>query len=306
MRIKLVLLLLLVSNVFMTGQKINVSSVRRLTTKSDGEFRVAGVLPDGKTLLITGTDYKGLSLMSVSGRSMTVISNEKGAGYQPVFSDDGSTIFYRKDDFSQPVKQSSLCSFNRSNGETKVLAEPSARVTTPVVAGGSLIYAADGKEKMVTFKGEATKGYAGFTAVLNEDMTPVLYQNGERRPFTPKGEGMYIWVSLSPDKTKLLFNFRGLETYVSDLNGRILFSAGRLNAPAWLTNDIIIGMEDHDDGYLVISSDLVAYSLVTGAKRNLTRTEDRAEMYPFPLPGGRGLVFSTSEGELYIMKIKLR
>jgi hypothetical protein len=131
----------------------------------------------------------------------------------------------------------------------------------------------------------------------------VLYINGNRKLVTPNGEGNYIWVSLSPDKTRLLYNYNGRGTFICKLDGTILDDIGRLNAPRWLNDQIIIGMNDKDDGYRVLSSDIICYSIATKKKTNLTSTSDKIEMYPFPFPDGNRIVYQTLSGELYIMNL---
>jgi Tol biopolymer transport system component len=65
-------------------------------------------------------------------------------------------------------------------------------------------------------------------------------------------------------------------------------------------------MDDKDDGVKVTSSELVACSLKTGKRINLTSTGERNEMFPFPFPNGKRIAFRTSKGELFIMKVKVK
>jgi len=144
------------------------------------------------------------------------------------------------------------------------------------------------------------------TILTLDKLTPVLSINGIQKVFRPGGDGDYIWASLSPDKTKILYYLVGKGTFVCDLNGENLVSPGKINSPKWLNNQIIIGMVDQDDGHRVTASDLVYFNLNTGRIASLTATTGRHEMYPYPFADGKKIVFSTDEGEVYIMKLKVR
>ena len=134
---------------------------------------------------------------------------------------------------------------------------------------------------------------------------PVLYRGSERKPLMPNGDGFYIWASLSPDGTKILYNYRGQGTFICDTDGRVLHDLGRINAPKWFNDRVVIGMDDKDDGHRITSSELVYYSL--GGKRRVifTSTPDRSEMFPFAAGNSR-IAFCTDKGEIYMMKVRVR
>jgi hypothetical protein len=150
------------------------------------------------------------------------------------------------------------------------------------------------------------KGTGGETFLVIEEMIPVLYRGEERKPLMPNGEGFYIWASLSPDGSMILYNYQGRGTYICDTSGKVLHDVGRMNAPKWLGNTIVVGMDDKDDGHMITSSELVYYSLPDKKRMLLTETENRSEMYPFPFDGGNKIAFSTDKGEIWVMKIRVR
>lgn len=65
-------------------------------------------------------------------------------------------------------------------------------------------------------------------------------------------------------------------------------------------------MDDRDDGYRVISSDIIAFVPETGETINLTATDDTIEMYPVPFPDGKRVVYQTTRGELFIMNLIIK
>ena len=97
-----------------------------------------------------------------------------------------------------------------------------------------------------------------------------------------------------------------METYISDLDGKVLYSIGRLHAAKWLNNNIIIGMDDKDDGDVVTGSEIVSFSLASRERKVLTSSATRHEMYPFPFPDGKRLACQTPDGKIFIMKLRIK
>jgi hypothetical protein len=220
-----------------------------------------------------------------------------------VFSSDGNKIWYRSDDFRGMMKYSSINEYDIPAAETRTIESNKRNLSPPQVVNDHPVYSVDGKQKI----DPSSPKNAGENIYMTlEELVPVIYINGIAKPLKPNGDGNYIWASLSPDKTKLLYNYGGRSTFICDLNGKILAEAGKINAPEWLNSSIIIGMNDKDDGYRVLSSDIVCYSLATGETTALTSTSDAIEMYPLPFPDGERVVYQTLKGQLYLMYLRLK
>jgi hypothetical protein len=295
---------------FITGmvqaQTVKVLRTDQLLSLKDGEFIVSAVSPDDKNVLVSYPAFKGLFIIDIIQNQIHEISDQPGAGYEPCFSADGSKVFFRSDEFVGLKRYSSLSEYDLRSRKKRIIENKSREITSPVIINNQLIYSVEGKRKESVLGSNNLKSKTGNIYVALENLTPVLYINGNRKPITPNGEGNYIWVSLSPDKTMLLYNFRGSGTYVSGLDGIILYDLGRLNAPKWLNNQMIVGMDDKDDGYRVLSSDIICYSLITKLKTNLTSTSDKTEMYPLPFNDGNKIIYQTVKGELFIMYLSIK
>lgn len=292
--------------VLASSQEIKVRRTEQITKSAAGELVISGVSPDGRLILASSSDFRGLKIIDLKKKRIQDVTSDAGAGYEPVFSPDGDKIYFRSDEYRNLRKYSSLHEYTRSTGKTS-LVEPSTRgLGSPAISGGKIFYLADGRQKArITGPDESQKGGTNLFVIL-EDLVPVLYSNGIRKELKPNGEGNYIWASLSPDRTKLLYNFRGTSTFVCDTSGMILAELGRLNAPRWISDYLIAAMNDQDDGTRVIRSDICCYSMKTNILYNLTRTEDTIEMYPRPIPGRNRIAFQTLTGELFLMHIKIR
>lgn len=303
---KYALLMLSFIACIVNAQEIKITRTRKLAPDKTGEYAVSGISPDGKQMLITRPNSNGLYLFDIKRGKTRTITELAGAGYEPAFSPDGRYIFFRTDEFSDQKRVSSLQKTDLKTGDTLTIEKKGRNVTRPVVAGNYVVYLADGRNQVKGIQDNISKSSGKETYVLLDDLTPVIYINGTGKALKPGGEGSYIWVSLSPDKTKMLYYLVSKGTFVCDLNGNILASPGKLNAPKWLNNQIIVGMDDIDDGDRITSSEIVACSVTTGRRINLTSTGKRNEMYPYPFPDGKRIAFRTSEGELYVMKVKVK
>jgi Tol biopolymer transport system component len=301
-----VFMVFLMATVTIQAQEVREVRTKRIKLPDNDISFVSAVSPDGNKILVSGPNYKGIYITGRRGGRVTRISDAPGAGYEPRFSEDGRYIFFREDEFPDKKKVSSLIQYDMTTGNRKVVADRVPDLAAPEFSGNRMHYRSGGRMNTVNLDNVSLKGTGPDIFVISEELTPVVYINGEGKQVKPNGDGSYIWASLSPDRSRLLYYFAGKGTFVSDLDGKILFSPGKISAPRWLNDQIIIGMEDHDDGYRVTGSEIVCFSLSSGRSISLTSTPERAEMYPLPLPDGKNVVFQTPEGEIFIMRLKVK
>ncbi len=288
------------------AQEIRVKRVKRVMPEDNGSYLLTGVVPGSRHLLVAGEGYNGLSMLDTRRGTIRVITSEAGAGYEPATTADGRMVFYRSDSFKNSRKHSSIYSFNIASGEKRLLIDKERDVLPPAVSGSAVFLKSAGKMRVEQSGIVLLKGTGGETFVVIEEMMPVLYRGEERKQLMPNGDGYYIWASLSPDGSMILYNYQGRNSWICDTSGKVLHDLGRINAPRWLNNTMVIGMDDKDDGHRITSSELVYYSLQEKRRSVLTNTEDRSEMFPFPFGGGKKIAFSTDRGEIYVMKIVIR
>ena len=139
--------------------------------------------------------------------------------------------------------------------------------------------------------------------VDNENLELNLYRNGEKVVLKPHGDANYIWASLSPDQTMILFNTK-YGTAVCDLDGNEIINVGNVNAPVWFGNEYIVGMNDLHDGYHFTSSNIVIASVDGAERQELT---DAMEMGYYPdvdAKSGR-IVYHTEKGQIRMMQLNL-
>jgi len=303
---RLISLLLVLLPCIVSGQQIVVLKREILTDSKRGEYQPVGVSPDGKSILATRPGYTGLSAVDAITGEITVISSEAGAGYEPRFSEKGDKVYFRSDEYTEQRKFSTLYEYDLGTGKRVIIESAIRGLITPVIAGGTLFWSDEGRERRLTIDDELSKGEESSIYLTLENLKPVIHQNGTSRVIMPNGQGNYIWASLSPDKSKIVYNFNGRGTWICDLEGNIIAEAGRVHAPQWLDNETIVGMDDRDDGYRVTASDIVAFIAATGKRFNLTQDSEKIEMYPVPFPDGKRIVFQSDGGELHVIHLKIK
>ncbi|MRR20199.1 hypothetical protein EG827_08385 [bacterium] len=296
----------LVLMVTVNAQEIRVKGVVRVRPEDNGSYLLAGVMPGSRSLLITGEGYSGLSILDTRKGRIRAVSSDPGAGYEPAVTADGSRVLYRTDSFENNRRYTSVYRFDTRSGAKELMVDRQRGVLPPAVSGDAILLKSDEMIRVEQAGNVLLKGTGGETFLVIEEMIPVLYRGEERKPLMPNGEGFYIWASLSPDGSMILYNYQGRGTYICDTSGKVLHDVGRMNAPKWLGNTIVVGMDDKDDGHMITSSELVYYSLPGKKRMLLTETENRSEMYPFPFDGGNKIAFSTDKGEIWVMKIRVR
>ena len=140
--------------------------------------------------------------------------------------------------------------------------------------------------------------------VDNENLDLNLYRNGEKIVLKPHGDANYIWSSLSPDQTMILFNTK-YGTGICDLNGKEIINLGQdFDAPVWYGNDYVVGMDDNHDGYYNVESSIMMASVDGTVVKRLTAPEGFG-MYPSVDAKSGRIVYNTENGEIRLLQINL-
>jgi WD40 repeat protein len=259
---------------------------------------VAAISPQGDYLLLTSATNQGLTKLNLmTGQSQT-LSTAPSAGHNVKISPDGQTVVYREGSFNDKhLRYSTLKSVNLATGATQVLVKP-----TRDLQG----YAASATTVGTVNKGKFSKKAIGAAKAQNLPVLSIdkgklmITVNGKTRNLSPNGNGYsYLWPSLSPDGTQVLYYLAAHGTYVSNLDGTGVRKVGKMRAPVWYDDNTIVGMMDLDDGEFIYASTIVAATL-DGTTQTLTGDETIA-MYPHAASGK--IAFSTPAGEAYIINV---
>ena len=262
------------------AQVLEVASVQQLNIPA-GDVKVAGIAPDGSYILLTTNTNQGLKRYDLASGATTTLSEAAGAGYNANISADGQTVVYRETSFdSKRMRQQALKSHNFNSGKKQVLVN-NTRSARKLAVSGNLI--------------------AARPTCSIEDRQLMITIGGTTTQLSPCGTNKsYIWPSISPNGRKVLFYVSGVGAYVCNLDGSDLRYLGHnLRASKWYNDNIIVGMNDKDNGEITISSEIVAVNL-NGQSQVLTSGIDA--MYPYPCNGK--IVCSGLNGETYMINIQ--
>lgn len=294
MKFKFVALLLL-STSLAYGQSVVVKSKQKLPLAEAAYYPVFDA--QGSKVLYTSENYKGLKVYDMSANTKTTISDDAGAGYTPVFT--GNEVYHRKSSYVDGRKYDALVKTNITKMKQEEVVAPSRELKSPIAAKQGVIVVSE--RKLLKTSAEV-KPY-----VTIEDSKIVLYKGSSRTELQPCGTDTpgYIWPSVSPDGTKILFTSAGRGTFISDLNGKILYSLGTINAPVWYTNDYVVGMVDQDNGDYFTASKIVIASTDGKFKQDLTANEELG-MYPAASPATNSIAYNTLNGDVYVLTVNIK
>lgn len=278
------------------AQVMNVTSIEKVNLPE--QAAVAAISPQGDYLLLTSATNQGLTKLDLSTHQTQVISTAPSAGHNVMITPDGQTVVYRESSFNEKhLKYSTLKSVNLATGATQTLVKP-----TRDLQG----YAIDATSAGVVNKGKFSKKAVGNAKAQNVPVLSIkkdqlmITVNGKTRNLSPNGSGYsYLWASLSPDGTKVLYYQAAHGAYVCDLDGSNVHKVGKMRAPVWYDDNTVVGMLDLDDGELVYASTIVAATL-DGTTQVLT-DDSTIAMYPHAANGK--IAFSTPAGEAYIINV---
>lgn len=267
-----------ITSMLASAQIFQVTSVQELKGASFQDARVAGISPNGDYVLMTNGSNQGLKRYDIATDKMTVITDAEGAGFNVQISRDGNDLVYRERFTGEnKTRYNNIVCKNLVSKKTETIATKQLNNDMMVLPGSNVV-------------------------LQNSECTMHIVKNGKRIKIAPQGNDVnYIWASLSPDKTKILYYVSEMGCYVCDTDGRnSRFIGWDCRAPQWYNNEIIISMNDQDDGHFTTTSAIMAYTL--DGKVQVLTSPDMVAMYPFAAEGK--VVFSTVQGKTYLLNVK--
>ena len=281
------------------AQLVNVTSIDKVNLPESPNNKVAAISPQGDYILVT-TDYNcGLTKYDLNTGATQVISQAQGAGFDAQISQDGNTVVYRERSTNKKhLQMKAVKTKNLATGAEQQLVKPSRDLQGVAIDGNTAV--AVNKGKMSKKALDNGKAQVNAPVLSTNNFKLYITRNGKTTEFMPAGNYRYIWASMSPDATKALFYCSGKGAYVCNIDGSNLKGLGKLQAPKWMSNDMIVGMKTTDNGEVYTSGEIVVTDL-NGNSQVLTG-DDVVAMYP--LPASDKIVFSTPTGEAYVINLK--
>lgn len=277
---KSILLIGLAFSVMASAQVLNVTSVQQLPVPA-GDVQVAGISQDGSYILLTSNTHSGLTKYTLATGEQEVLSTAEGAGYNAEISQDGRSVTFREKTFRADRSLESKLVKRDLATKTNTTLAPATRNMRQIAVAQQL--------------------QLGRPTVSIENQQLVVTIGGNARVISPCGtDKSYIWPSVSPDAQHILFYVCGKGAFVSDINGNnVRFLGQNLRAPKWYNSNVIVAMNDKDNGEVTISSEIVAVNL-QGQTQVLTSGINA--MYPYAANGK--IVCTGFRGETYLISVK--
>lgn len=247
-------------------------------TESGGYFHPR-FSPDASFVVSTTENYYGLTKHDIASGSRLRLTDAPSAGYGMCFSDDGSSIYYSRAEMRNAMRFMSLERVNTFNSKKFSLGIPMRLKLTPA-------------------------RFVSRVYLTTEDDGMMLHHNGKTTLLAPLGKESYYWATVSPDGKHIVFSTAYHGTCICDINGENVVRLGRLNAPQWLGNDCVIGMQETDDEKgRTLQSKLVVRS-VDGKTAQTLLLGQKVAMYPSASADGKHVSFNNEIGQIFIVDLE--
>ncbi|MBI2619092.1 MAG: PD40 domain-containing protein [Ignavibacteriales bacterium] len=275
-----------------------VLSVEELPLGSERAWQNPRFSPNGTSVFYTSPSFEGIWEYSLESKSTRQITSDPHSGYGYSISPDGRTIAYRRT-IIQPSRrrtQEIIVKDLRDHSATVVDSGPN--LSTPAFTDRRLSYTKGEQTRELSLSLQGSE-----IEVLGIENTKIALLKGNTKVLLdPFGKGSYIWPSLSPDKTQIVAYEMERGTFVADIEGTVLATLGRRNAPSWtFDGKWIVYMDDRDDGHQILESD-IRYVSADGTKSGrLTETADVIELNPQCSPTDPKIVYHTLDGRIFLL-----
>ena len=191
-------------------------------------------------------------------------------------------------------------SVNLESGQHNELVGPTRSLQGMALNNQAALPVTRGQVAAKGFEGRVSAKNAVVLSINNRQL--MISRNGKTRNLSPNGkEKSYLWPSLSPDGTKILYYVGAEGAFVCNLDGGNVKPLGMVRAPQWWDDSTVVGMYDQDDGEFVYASRIVATNL-KGDKQTLT-PDSLIAMYPKVSAQAGKIAFSTPSGKAYIINV---
>lgn len=288
-----------------SAQVLTVQSLERVALPAGVRADQAILSPDGTKIALSDFDGTLKLVDRATGRAATI--SHSGSMMDLAFNSDGTAVVYREASTdADGLRHVAVNAYNVATGMSRQIAAPARNLQAVAVEGNVATAVADGRMKAASVSGSRVGAPAAPTTapVPSIDRGRMyLTVDGARSLFSPLGtSGMsYLWPSVSPDGSKMVFFAAGYGTYTCRIDGSELTRLGWIYAPVWYDNETVVAMVTKDDGITTTQGEIVAYAADGSARQTLTPPNIVAVL-PDTAPGR--ISFTTADtGELYILHV---
>lgn len=278
-----------------------VASVEKVALPDGMSVSMAALSPDGSYAVISPLSGSGLSRLDLSTKEVTEIS-KTASPMMLEFSADGQNVLFRESSYdSTHHRLVSLKAYNVADGRTATIIEKSRSLEGFGTDGQTAVAVENGKMRTRAL-GSAPLAVKRATLSIKYGQLCVT-KNGVTTSIAPLGKecNSYLWPSLSPDGSRILAFGVGTGAFTCNLDGSDVHVLGMARSPKWLDNDVVVAMEDYDNGRFTTESTIKAFA-ADGSENVALTGKDVVAVFPTAAPGK--VAFTTPDGEMYIINLK--
>lgn len=298
MRIKLFMAALLC--VFLSNaQDVKIVRHEQLLKGVESQCYNPVLSPDGQKVLFTQSDYEGLNVYDIADDVVTPLASDRLAGFSPAFSKDGKSVYFLSQTRENMLVYREMKSVNLDGTGMSTVMGKSRGMLHPVAVDGGVVTVSDNGRKLKAKSNGGTYAYSAGKKI-------VVVKNGIEKKIAPvPTKYTYIWESLSPDGTKILFYAGGKGAYICDLDGNLIAELGKYTSPAWCGNDYVVAVNATHDGHQYETSQIVLLKVDGSYKKELTAPVSMS-MHPTASASGDRLTYNTIDGRLFLMDLRIK
>jgi N-acetylmuramoyl-L-alanine amidase len=193
---------------------------------------------DGEWLLYSPTDARQLMLKNLSTGVVKIVSSVGYPGFDAIFGGDGKVYYVTQERKKNGLVYRTGHCYDPATGKDKVVLNPQhGRVQAIRASAGVVING----ERQVYQSSKKVGAYA----YTRGDALYIVDEGGTTRMLQPvRDSNGYLWASLSPDGSKVMFEAASRGVVVCGLNGTIIAELGEFLMPSWYNDDYIIAMSN--------------------------------------------------------------
>ncbi|MEO5647770.1 MAG: hypothetical protein ABIQ56_05375 [Chitinophagaceae bacterium] len=258
---KIICILLFVNLFYLKSSSQKIINIVKIV--SSGDYTNPIISPDGKRLLLTKSNFKGVYIYEIKSKKITEASNKVGSGYGYSWSPDSKMVYFKEKNQDDYVKNSFVKSYNLNSKIYKNHPEINHNYINQFVSAKNIdevvVYT-----NPTSLKIEARKLNSAKSWIITND------------------EGSFYNAILSNDKKSVIVH-KGADIYLYHANGSgLIRKLGTGIATSWSRDDnYILGFLDvSKDGHEISNSDLYFFNSRKNEVKKITNTSTVFEMYP--------------------------
>ncbi len=289
---------LLCSGVIGFAQLLNVQSIEKVSLPEGITINSATISPNGEFFVIAQNEQSGIHRFDLASKSISTISLT-GIPHDLKISNDGSIVVFREPRINEKrMRQIALKAFDVKRSTETTIAPFSRDLQGSAIINNNVV--AVNSDKLTA------KNLNGGEAKVTMPVASIRYGQLciDGKVISPNGTtgNSYMWPSVSPDGTRVLYYLASAGCYVANIDGTNPVRLGAIHAPRWYDNNTVVGMYDRDNGHEIYASRIIAISADGKVKQDLTEDASLA-LFPSITNAGDKISYTTPAGELFIINI---